>query len=207
MGYTDKQLDQVQQMLAAGNVQGAHQLVKGIAMDEPQNERAQALLAEATQRLNAAPAPRVSPFTPISAPAPQKKRASPLAFVLVTLIFLGFGWMFFANAGSTTRTPTTGRSSSSFSPSTVNVTLSVTTEENGFVDLTYTNATGGIEQKKADTPWTQTITVKPGTFVSVSAQATRAMTVNCRITSGGSVIQEATSRGEYVIASCSGSAR
>lgn len=216
MGYIDRQLDQVQALLNQGNAAAAHQLVRGIAMDEPQNQRAQALLADATRRLQNQPPPLYTqqqpqyPPRPVYMPPPATKR-NPLAAIFLTLIVVIVGGAFILNAttsGGSRATP--GRNTFSGNPassSLVSVTLSVTTEENGYVDLTYTNASGGIEQKKADTPWTQTFKVKPGTFVSVSAQATRAMTVNCKITGDGATIQQATSSGSYVIASCSGSAR
>ena len=74
-------------------------------------------------------------------------------------------------------------------------------------DLTIRNETGGTE--KTDfvfLPWEMNFqTVSKGAFLYISAQATRNSEITCIITVNGIVIQQATSKGEYVIATCSGS--
>jgi hypothetical protein len=73
------------------------------------------------------------------------------------------------------------------------------------VQLTYTNATGGIEQRTATTPWRLSFPATPRRSVSVSAQKQEEVgRVTCRIRAGDRVIQEATSDTPYGVASCSG---
>jgi hypothetical protein len=75
------------------------------------------------------------------------------------------------------------------------------------VDLTYENASGNSQQETINVPWSIEFQAPAGQFVYLSGQlAVRgASTVTCKILVDGEVLEEATSQGEYVIASCSGS--
>lgn len=76
-------------------------------------------------------------------------------------------------------------------------------------EMTATTPTG-IEQSSPDLPLRTksggkfTRKFSPGSFVSISAQASDGRRITCRISAGGRVISENTSNGEYAIASCSG---
>jgi hypothetical protein len=74
-------------------------------------------------------------------------------------------------------------------------------------DITIENASGGTEQKTVDVPWSETFEAELGQFVYVSAQSQddADRTINCEIQVNGTVLESAESRGQYVIASCSGS--
>jgi len=73
-------------------------------------------------------------------------------------------------------------------------------------DLNIRNETGGTEQTDfVFLPWEMNFqTVSKGAFLYISAQATGNSEITCIITVNGIVIQQATSKGEYVIAICSG---
>ncbi len=80
----------------------------------------------------------------------------------------------------------------------------------GSVSVTLQNASGGTEQFETGLPYH--LDLGPaGTFgglsgfVYISAQLQSSGSVTCEIKKGGQVIQTATSTGQYVIASCSGS--
>jgi|SRR5271157_2584585 len=73
--------------------------------------------------------------------------------------------------------------------------------------LTYQNASGGTEQQTVSLPWSYTIPdVTSGQFLYISAQLQSSGNVSCEITVNGATIQSANSSGDYVIASCSGTA-
>lgn len=74
-------------------------------------------------------------------------------------------------------------------------------------DITIENESGGSEQKTIDVPWSETFEAELGQFVYVSAQSQddAERTINCEIQVNGAVLESAESRGQYVIASCSGS--
>jgi hypothetical protein len=75
----------------------------------------------------------------------------------------------------------------------------------GSASLTLQNPSGGTDQMTVSLPWTETFPAPPDGFVYVSAQQEGSGLVHCKITYGSTVIQEASSSGDYVIASCSGS--
>jgi hypothetical protein len=78
------------------------------------------------------------------------------------------------------------------------------TVERAFV--TYTNATGGIEQNEVTLPWTEEFPAGDVRFVSLSAQnRTGDGSVSCLIKVNESEVQQATSSAGFGIASCSGS--
>jgi hypothetical protein len=91
---------------------------------------------------------------------------------------------------------------------TLDVVYEVTASKGG-ANLTYNNQGGNTEQRKVHTlPFKQTYTVAPGHFLYLSAQTTsRDARITCRILVNGKVAEEATSQGDFVIATCSGSAR
>jgi len=80
----------------------------------------------------------------------------------------------------------------------------------GTVSVTIRNASGGTEQFETSLPWHLDLGPS-GTFggvsgfVYVSAQLQSSGSVTCTIKKGDQVVQTATSTGQYVIASCSGS--
>lgn len=75
------------------------------------------------------------------------------------------------------------------------------------VKLTYENASGNSQQETINVPWSIEFQAPAGQFVYLSGQLAvkGKSTVTCKILVDGQVIEEATSEGEYVIASCSGS--
>lgn len=75
----------------------------------------------------------------------------------------------------------------------------------GSASLTIQNESGGTEQFEVGLPWSRSFNPPLDGFVYVSAQLNGSGDVHCKITQGGRVVQEASSSGEYVIASCSGS--
>jgi hypothetical protein len=83
------------------------------------------------------------------------------------------------------------------------VTYEVTGD--GSADLTTTNASGGTEQKTVNLPYSEQLDPPPDGLVYLSAQLNGSGSISCKISYGGQVIQEASSQGDYVIASCSGS--
>jgi hypothetical protein len=72
------------------------------------------------------------------------------------------------------------------------------------VSVTLQNASGGTEQFDTRLPYHLDLGGVVG-FVYISAQLENTGTVTCTIKQGEEVIQTATSAGQYVIASCSGS--
>lgn len=75
------------------------------------------------------------------------------------------------------------------------------------LSLTYANRYGDTEQVKARAPWQKTFTdVEEGTSLYVSVQNTTEFirTVKCEIFVDGSKVRESSSKGAYVIATCSG---
>lgn len=74
------------------------------------------------------------------------------------------------------------------------------------VGITYTNATGGIEQRSTvRLPFVLTFTAPEGQFLSISAQNDGNLgSVSCHILLDGFEQRSAVSSGAYVIASCSG---
>jgi hypothetical protein len=74
-------------------------------------------------------------------------------------------------------------------------------------NVTYTNSGGNTEQRKVSTKdWSMNFIGKPGSFVSISAQAENENSnINVKIVYQGKVIEKANSNGDYVIASASGS--
>jgi hypothetical protein len=74
----------------------------------------------------------------------------------------------------------------------------------GSVSVTLQNASGGTEQFETPLPYHLDLGGVTG-FVYISAQLQDTGTVTCEIKQGDQVVQTATSTGQYVIASCSGS--
>ena len=73
-------------------------------------------------------------------------------------------------------------------------------------DLTYSNATGGTEQREVKLPWEAKFTMRRGAFAYLSAQNHHdSGDVKVEILVGGTVWKVASSEGAYVIATCSGS--
>ena len=71
--------------------------------------------------------------------------------------------------------------------------------------VTYENAGNNTEQHDlAKLPWELSFTASRQQFVYVSAQLDSGFEITCQIEVNGTVIEEATSSGRFVIASCSG---
>ena len=77
---------------------------------------------------------------------------------------------------------------------------------NGF-DITYENSSGNTEQQDINSGiWTYSFTAYPGRFVYISAQANNENAiVTTKIYYKGNLVESATSNGDYVIATASGS--
>jgi hypothetical protein len=142
-------------------------------------------------------APAVIHPTP-AAPA-QKKSLSP-AGILLLAILVGCGGLWLLG-GVGRAVPTSSRAAAGYS---VTYKISGTARA---ASLTYTNASGGIEQKEAaPVPWQQSFNARRGQFVSISAQNEgRSGSVTCEILVDGVSVKKSTSEGAYRIASCSGS--
>lgn len=86
------------------------------------------------------------------------------------------------------------------------VKYEVTCSPSGF-DITYENSSGNTEQKTISSgSWTTSFTGQQGDFVYISAQADNEnATVAAKIYYQGEVIEQASSSGDYVIATASGS--
>ena len=142
--------------------------------------------------------PVVAPPTPV---APAAKKRSSFASILLLLIVVGCGALWLL--GDVGRSlPSTGRTTASHT-----VTYKISGTARG-ASLTYTNASGGIEQQEAVAlPWQQSFSARRGQFVSISAQnAGRSGSITCEILLDGVSVKTSTSEGAYRIASCSGSA-
>lgn len=156
--------------------------------------QAAAIVCRFCQRdLQTGAAPQVAAAT-----QPQRKGPS-LAAVLLLLIIVGCGGLWLLGGA--------GRAASSTSRAGATAAVSYRVSGSGrSASLTYTNATGGIEQKEAvRLPWEQTFTGRAGQFVSISAQNQgQSGSVTCEILVDGVVVKHSTSDGAYTIASCSG---
>lgn len=86
------------------------------------------------------------------------------------------------------------------------VKYEVTCSPSGF-DITYENSSGNTEQKTISSgSWSTTFTGQQSDFVYISAQAdNKNATVTAKIYYQDKVIEQATSSGDYVIATASGS--
>ena len=86
------------------------------------------------------------------------------------------------------------------------VKYEVTCSPSGF-DITYENSSGNTEQKDISSGnWSTTFTSSSGAFVYISAQAGHEnATITSKIYYEGELIETATSSGDYVIATASGS--
>jgi len=130
----------------------------------------------------------------------QQKKGSNLAAILLIVILgtCGAIWLL-AWLGSTLP------SAPGYSAlTTYRVTYKVTgTASRAF--LTYENEQGGTEQTEVSIPWQQSMTVKRGAFLYLSAQNEgKTGSVTCEIWIDEVKWKESTSSGAYVIASCSG---
>ncbi len=86
------------------------------------------------------------------------------------------------------------------------VKYEVTCNPSGF-NITYANSIGNIEQKTISSgSWATTFTGNQGDFVYISAQANnKNANITAKIYYKGDVIEQASSSGDYVIATASGS--
>lgn len=113
---------------------------------------------------------------------------------IILIVFVGL-------ISSCTKEDDLGSSSSSGT-----VKYEVTCSPSGF-DITYENSSGNTEQKDISSgSWSTTFTGYSGDFVYISAQAgNENATITTKIYYKGKVIENATSSGDYVIATASGS--
>lgn len=88
--------------------------------------------------------------------------------------------------------------------------ITYTVEGKSASNITYTTDGAGSSEQQSDVklPFTKTVNVPVGfAFVSLMAQNGGGGQIKCKITKAdGTVLKEATSNGQYAIASCSGSA-
>lgn len=86
------------------------------------------------------------------------------------------------------------------------VRYEVTCSPSGF-DITYENSSGNTEQKTVSSgSWSISFTGNQGDFVYISAQAGNENTsITAKIYYQGEIIEQASSSGDYVIATASGS--
>lgn len=76
-------------------------------------------------------------------------------------------------------------------------------EGSGSAFVTYTLGGSNIQQETVSLPWRRDLSTKPS-FASISAQLEGSGTITCKIINFGDiVVSQATSSGDYVIASCS----
>jgi hypothetical protein len=121
--------------------------------------------------------------------------------VLVLLLLAGCG-----GGDTSDRYPPLPTVPAASHPTTHSVMYRVTTGGNRRVDLTYENEGGNGEQRSnVRTPWQVSYRMQDGDFVYVSAQLQAYGIVTCEILVDGAVVETATSSGQYVIATCSGS--
>lgn len=74
----------------------------------------------------------------------------------------------------------------------------------GPASVTYANATEGTEQRNVTLPWTETFTASHGQFLYVSAQDKGGIgLIVCSISVDGKIVKDATSKGEFTIATVS----
>lgn len=74
-------------------------------------------------------------------------------------------------------------------------------------DLTYSVGNSGTEQRSgANVPWTKEFSAHSGDFLYLSAQNNGSGSLHCVIASGGHVVAEHTSRGQFSIVQCDGDA-
>lgn len=76
----------------------------------------------------------------------------------------------------------------------------------GDASITIANASGGTEQTTVAFPYQLTFRRPVGSFIYISGQLGGDGNITCTAYSNGWVVQTATSSGQFVIASCSGSA-
>jgi hypothetical protein len=115
------------------------------------------------------------------------------------------GWKLQSSPPATAPSPTAPTTIEPPPPTTQPPTVVYEVTGDGSADLTIGNASGGIEQKTVNLPYSEELTRPPGGFVYLSAHLNGTGSISCRITYGGQVIQQASSQGEFVTASCSGS--
>jgi hypothetical protein len=159
-----------------------------------------------TQRVQA-----VSPIEAVRTTKPeQRKQAEQAAqnkpsgctYILVVLIaIVGAIWIFGDFGDGSGGGSDYERSSDTYS---IKYRVSGTTTR---ASLTYENESSNTEQIVVSLPWSESFTAEKGQFLYISAQNEKGSgSIKCEILQGGEVIEEATSSGAYVIASCSGSA-
>lgn len=163
--------------------------------------KAEAIVCRFCGRDLTSPKPSPQPPTATTPPAQQKKGSNLAAILLVAILGVcGVFWLL-AQLGSTSS------SSPSYSaPTKYQVSYKVTGTASR-ASLTYENEQGGTEQTEVRIPWQETMTVGQGAFLYLSVQNEgESGSVTCEIWVDGVKWKESTSRGAYVIASCSGSA-
>lgn len=74
------------------------------------------------------------------------------------------------------------------------------------ISITYQNAGGDTSQEKTNSPWSKKFDAAPGQFIYLSAQllGTGATSITCIVMVDGKEFKRTESKGEFVIASCSG---
>lgn len=131
----------------------------------------------------------------------EKPSRNILWLLAIFAALLALGWIC-SRSGSSTPSP---RVAPPAAPVTRQVTYQVTGSARR-VAVTYENDQGGTEQRDTAVPFSWTGTFAPGDFAYISAQNQGAGgSVTCHILVDGIEWKTSTSRGAYVIATCSGS--
>lgn len=139
----------------------------------------------------------------------KRRKKAALTKVILILIFLGAIGVFALTVLGAILSGDGGSNDRPAAATTVTVIYRVTGNDRYLADLTYTNASGNVEQfDGAFLPWEMEIKVPVGQAVYISAQSTRdeTKTIACEIRVNGQLLEQASSTGRFVIASCSGSA-
>ena len=130
----------------------------------------------------------------------QKKKGSNLTAILL-IVILGICvtiWLLAQLGSTSSSTPNYSE------PTTFRVTYRVTGNASR-ASLTYENEQGGTEQIEVRIPWNESMTVKRGAFLYLSAQNEGERgSVTCEIWVDNVKWKESTSSGAYVIATCNG---
>lgn len=138
----------------------------------------------------------------------DKKSNSNLILWLVIIGFIVVVVFFNAAVGSNDRVATPRPTSRPVATTDTTRYILYKVEGNGrTASVTYENGDGNTEQADVEIPWRKGFTFAPGDFVYLSVQSgdQGSRSITCEIVMEGEVIETATSQGEYVIASCSGS--
>ena len=144
------------------------------------------------------------------------KSANKNVLAVLVLMAIAFGAYLYFGQSRSSRAPTPYRSPTVYrapTSSTAEVTYRVTGTTKK-ASLTYNNAQNGTDQTDVERfgtnslnsqPWTKTFTLRAGAFAYLAAQNGQSSgSITAEILINGRLLKSSTSKGQYVIASCSG---